>query len=97
MPVFKAYEAWRDADGSISFGPAEATDSLRSKGLIGDAAKLLHRITATTWEEAMTIHHSKMEWEPYKPTGDPKRCPNECGADYYPAGSGDCPNCGNIG
>ena len=59
-------------------------------------AKLIHQLEASTWEEAQTLHYLKMGHGMYKPMGEPEECPNGCGAIYYPEGSGECPNCGQI-
>ena len=93
----KVYEAWEDeSDCSISFGTLENLAEQRSKGLLSKKAKLLHRVEAHTWEEAMSEHYAKMEWGSYRPEGEPTKCPKGCGAMFYPEGSGECPNCGKI-
>ena len=93
----KLYEAWgEESDGSIAFAPAERIDEHRAQGLIAEGAKLLHRVEADTWEEAMAVHYIKMGWSPYVPEGEPQACPRGCGALFYPEGSGECPNCGRI-
>jgi hypothetical protein len=67
------YEAWEDPeDNSITFARVESIEYQRSKGLISTNAKLLYRVEAHTYEEAMTIHHEKMGWEPYQPLGSLK-------------------------
>jgi hypothetical protein len=91
------FEAWDDPDNnSIAFATIESINSQKSKGLISERAVFLYRVKADTWEEAMAVHHQKMGWEPYKPEGKPEICPNGCGGSYYPDGSGQCPNCGQI-
>jgi len=60
------FEAWEDETG-ITFTTKENIVDLRSKSLISNDAKFLYRIEAASYEEAMTLHHIKMEWEPYIP------------------------------
>jgi hypothetical protein len=95
--VTKIYEAWESDGGcEITFAEVEGIKEQMARGLMPKNAKLLHRIEASYWEEAMTIHNEKMGWGKYKPEGEPKDCPNGCGAVFYPKGSGECPNCGKI-
>jgi len=91
----KFYEAWQD-ENSISFTEAEGIKWQKSQGMLSNNAKLLHSVEADTWEEAMTAHYQKMSWSPYKPEGEAKDYPNNCGAMFYPEGSGECANCGKI-
>jgi hypothetical protein len=60
------FEAWEDENG-ITFTTQENIVDFRSKSLISTDAKFLYRIEAASYEEAMTQHHIKMEWEPYIP------------------------------
>jgi hypothetical protein len=93
----KVYEAWQgDAGCSITFAPVENIQQQRANGLLPEDARLLYRVEADTWEEAMAVHYIKMGWSPYVPEGEPKECPRGCGAMFYPQGSGECPNCGRI-
>lgn len=93
----KQYEAWSDeTDRSITVATPDGIQELRSKGLLSEGAKLLHRIEADTYEEAMAVHNIKMGWNPYVPMGAAQECPRGCGAMFYPGGSGECPNCGRI-
>ncbi len=93
----KIYEAWEDDEGcSIVFSTVENIKKQFATGLLLENAKLLYKVEADTWEEAMSLHYIKMGWSPYIPEGEPEECPNGCGAVFYPKGSGDCPNCGNI-
>ena len=96
VPTMTNWQAWQDEDG-ILFAPHDRIAEFTSSGQLQQTATLLHEFVARTGEEAMARHHGLMKWEPYKPTGDPMPCPNACGADYYPDGYGDCPNCGHIG
>ena len=90
----KLYEAWQD-ETSITFTEAERIKGLKAQELLSENAKLLHSIEANIWEEAMTAHYNNMGWSAYD-TGKAEECPNGCGAIFYPEGSGECPNCGNI-
>lgn len=91
------YEAWDDPDnGCVSFGTVESITDQIKKGLISSSAFFMHRVEANTWEEAMKKHHQIMGFEPYKPSGNSEKCPNGCGGEYFPEGSGQCPNCGRL-
>jgi len=57
-----------------------------------DCDKLFWRIESSTFEEAMSIYNLRQGWEPYRPQGEVKPCPN-CAAMYYPEGSGQCWQC----
>lgn len=93
----KLYEAWQYDDGcTITFGEVENIKAQFVQGLIPINAKLLHRVEADFNEEAMQLHYDKMGWGEYRPMGEAKECPNQCGAMFYPEGSGECPNCGQI-
>ena len=94
----RIYEAWLDdKDGaSVTFSPPEVIAELRDRGLLHLDAKLLHKIEADTMEEALAVHYIRMGWAPYQPHTKPAKCPNGCGAFFYPGGSGECPNCGKI-
>lgn len=91
----KDYEVWVDSE-SVTLSTVDGIQWQKEKGLIGKDAKLLHKFSASSHEEANAIHHLRMGWEPYKPVGDPTLCPNNCGSYYYSNGSGVCPNCGEI-
>ncbi len=58
------FEAWEDENG-ITFTTKDNIVDLKSKSLISNDAKFLYRIEAASYEAAMTLHHIKMEWEPY--------------------------------
>jgi hypothetical protein len=95
----QTFEAWQIHDDEcieIVFGSLVQIAECRRTGELSDSAKLIHRLTADTYENAMSEHHRRMGWEPYKPMGEAKECPNECGSFFYPLGSGECPNCGPI-
>ena len=89
------YEAWVDVE-SVTFATAEAIEYQKANRLLGHGLKFLYSVEADTPEEAMAIHHIKMGWEPYKPIGEPQKCPKDCGSYFYPKGSGVCPKCGQI-
>ncbi len=96
--MLRVFEAWADdAGGSITFAEADEIAVLQSRGLLAATARLIHRVHTETYEEAQAVHHVKMGWSPYKPLGLAADCPKGGGAQYYPAGSGECPNCGKIG
>jgi hypothetical protein len=88
------YEAWEDP-GEHSFALVRKSQpDMRSKlGLSADA-RLLYKIEACSFEEAAAIHSLRMGWGAYHPAGIAKPCPN-CGANFYPEGSGECWRCGN--
>jgi hypothetical protein len=92
------YEAWsvEDVEGNVSetvFSDAESILEQKTKGLISSGAVRLYRFEAATWEEAMSVHHLRMGYEPYKP-GSSGLCPTSgCDAFVYPEGSGECWKC----
>jgi len=88
MPV---YEAWKTDDGATLTTPDGIAEQT-AKGLLTNA-RFLWRIEAATWEEAMSIYNLRMGFGPYKPNGQPARCPR-CSGWYYPEGSGECWQCG---
>ncbi len=83
------FYAWRydDPDGSgIELTPREGPPPM----LANDTPWVfLYAIEAATPEEANAIHSLRQGFGPYKPMGEPAECP-ECGAYYYPDGSGVC-------
>lgn len=93
----KIYEAWDDEENCcMPFAAAEGILEDRLRGRISANAKLLFRVEADTWEEALAVRNIKMGWSPYIPEGKPQSCPRGCGSIFYPEGSGECPNCGKI-
>lgn len=54
--------------------------------------KQRYNFITSSWEEAMAIYHLREGLEPYKPEGEPSKCP-KCGSWFYPKGSGECWNC----
>ncbi|WP_133296174.1 hypothetical protein [Zooshikella ganghwensis] len=57
-----------------------------------DCQKKYYTISACTWEEAMAIYYLRQGWDPYRPEGEAKACP-QCGALLYSEGSGQCWSC----
>lgn len=94
----RTYEVWREEDniGTTTCRAEDVKDNL-ARGLMGERPVFQHSIEADTFEEAIAISHLRRGSEPYRPEGEPKPCPNGCGAMFYPEGSGQCPNCGQIG
>ena len=91
MPTYECWEGGDDLCRELTF-----TESGAHQELLKDS-KLLYQFEATHWEAAMVEHHKRQGFEPYVPEGEVEPCPNNCGATYYPEGSGQCPNCGLIG
>ena len=60
------FEVWEDEDGT-TLSTVKNIVELKSKGLLSQNAKLLYKIEANNYEEAMVKHHHKMGWERYKP------------------------------
>jgi hypothetical protein len=89
----KRYEAWECEDGTAFF-PVEHSDEDKNSGAMKLVRKLFE-IEADTGEEASSIYNLRMGFGPYKPMGEPERCP-KCGAWFYPKGSGTCWRCGDI-
>jgi hypothetical protein len=88
------YEAWFDPENvSYTLAPVLEIERQRSTGLLSAAAEFLYRFDAATHEEAMAIHHLRLGYEPYRPVGEPRPCP-DCQAWYYPDGSAVCWRCG---
>lgn len=90
----RRYRAYREPKCTTLHTEA-SEDQARRKGLLSDDAELLWEIEADTQEEAMSIYHLRMGFEPYQPMGYWEPCP-KCGAVYYPEGSGECWRCGPI-
>lgn len=59
------YELWEDDDGSLSFFP-EDNESFRKS--LGPAARLIWSCVADSWEQAQSLKHEHLGWEPYKPS-----------------------------
>jgi hypothetical protein len=97
MSIQQAYEIWAGVGGnSISVSTPEGIAQLKASAGLPSDARLLHRIVAATYEDAMQQRNKLMGWGDYKPEGPRIPCPNHCGGYYYPKGSGQCPNCGDI-
>ena len=90
-------EVWVNEDGDeVSCFVKDCIDKLKRQRLINSSCKLIHSFTAATFEEAMSIYYLRMGYESYKPQGEPKLCPQNCGSFYYPEGSSQCPYCGLV-
>ena len=89
------YEVWLSNDGS-TLTTKENAQLMMKQDLLDSDSVLLHSFNASTDEEASAIYNLRMGFEPYVPIGDPKQCPKNCGSYYYPEGSGQCPNCGDV-
>ena len=84
------YQAWKDPEGeSIHYWRADYGP--RPPG-ISDSSELLWQFEAATSEEAMSVHFLRLGWAPYRPEGEPSKCPT-CGSIYYPEGSAECWKC----
>ena len=60
------YELWQDdTDVSLSFFP-EDSESFRAR--LGPHAKLIWSCQADSWEQAQSMKHEYLGWEPYKPS-----------------------------
>ena len=57
------YELWKDSDG-YSFFPQ---DNASMRSLLGPGAVLIWTVEADSWEEAQTMRHEFLGWEPYEP------------------------------
>jgi hypothetical protein len=91
----RCYQCWADPeDGSLSLLPIENVTTYRQSGHISHHATLQYQIFAQTWEEAKAIHALRQGWAPYSPMSHAEPCP-QCGANFYPLGSGDCWKCGH--
>lgn len=57
-----------------------------------DCQQQFYTICACNFEEASAIYYLRQGWAPYRPMGNSAPCP-QCGALYYPEGSGQCWSC----
>ena len=89
------YRAYREGLSITAMYSPDSEADARAKGLIAPDAEFLWSIEADTPEEAMSVYHLRMGFEPFVPSGDPEPCP-KCGAWFYPDGSGYCWHCGKI-
>jgi len=96
-PARTSYEVWIDSGGkgTVICRAADVAGCLQ-QGAIEKDAVFVSRIDADTMEEALAVQDLRLGRKPFEPNGEPKKCPNGCGAYYYPDGSGQCPNCGEI-
>ncbi len=89
------FEVW-EYEGEISMILKGEREFLIKKKVLHPKSDLIHIITASTHEEAMSIRNLRLGFEPYKPIGEAEPCPNGCGSYYFPMGSGECAYCGKI-
>ena len=85
----KRYGAW-EAPEKGTFTMMEIGDHAGMKLIAGH--DLLFEFEAATSEEASAIYTLRMGWGAYRPMGEAAPCP-DCGAWYYPEGSGECWRC----
>jgi hypothetical protein len=91
----RCYQCWADPEeNGLSLTSIENVADWRQNGLLSDTATLEYEIFAQTWEEAKAIHALRQGWAPYSPMSEAQPCP-QCGANFYPIGSGDCWKCGH--
>ncbi|MBI2381191.1 MAG: hypothetical protein HYV16_10595 [Gammaproteobacteria bacterium] len=90
----KTYSVWASRCQQIGHTLVGGEEPLRfANGRFdGDCEIRLYTFEANTHEEAMAIYYLRQGWAPYKPEGNAEPCP-ECGAMYYPQGSGECWRC----
>ena len=89
----RIFTAWRSSDGcQITLIAGEGPPMFANGELQPDCDVMLWRIAAGSWEEAAAIRNLRLGWEPYEPSGKAAPCP-DCGASYYPDGSGQRWNC----
>lgn len=95
MQAIQTFEAWQDPEGATTFASSAAIVEYRTKKLLSDSAVHIYTVEASSWEEAMAVHHLRMGYGPYKPQGKPVPCSN-CSALVYVDGSGQCWQCGQF-
>jgi hypothetical protein len=89
------FELWANKDRTEhTFCTRDSID--RNHPSFVDMVHRVFSIEADTYEEAMAACYLRRGFDPYKPVGNAVECPNNCGAHYYPEGSGECPICGQI-
>lgn len=91
--MMRIFTSWGSKDDEYphTVVSGEGPPQFKDGTLFPDCEQLFWRIEAATWEEAMAIFHLRRGWESYKP-GRAEPCP-DCGALYYPEGSGQCWQC----
>lgn len=63
-PIMFTYSVWGgDAGEWVHFSPGENPP-------MDDCKRLVYRIQATNWDDAMRQHHERQGWEPYVPLGE---------------------------
>ena len=61
------YQCLSHPEEGLTFAPIESIEKLRRDDLLAEDSKLEYQFEAATWEEAMTEHHIRQGWEPYRP------------------------------
>lgn len=62
------YELWGTPDRtSLTFTGAEAISNYKRQGAVEPDAKLIWTVDADSYNEASTLYHEYMGWEPYRP------------------------------
>lgn len=89
------YRAYRNAPAQTGLYSEEAENHWRKHGELNASAELLWEVNAATLEEALSIYHLRMGFEPFVPEGSWQPCP-KCASPFYPKGSGECWRCGKI-
>jgi hypothetical protein len=89
------YRAYRNGPAQTGLYSEEAENHCRKSGELSASAELLWEVSAATLEEALSIYHLRMGFEPFVPPGDVQPCPG-CASPFYPQGSGQCWRCGKI-
>jgi hypothetical protein len=93
----RVFTAWRSLDGlQISLVAGDGPPRFANGELQPGCEVMLWRIEVGSYEEAMAIRNLRLGYKPYVPLGEASPCP-DCGSLHYPAGSGQCWNCGRDG
>jgi hypothetical protein len=91
----RCYQCWFDPeDDSLALVAKEHVSRDGPNPPFSADAVLQYEIYAQTGEEARAIHALRQGWAPYSPMSEAQPCP-QCGANFYPLGSGDCWKCGH--
>jgi hypothetical protein len=62
-----SYELWGTPDRtSLTFSGADAISEYKRQGAIEPEAEFIWAVEADSDNEAMTLYHEHMGWEPYK-------------------------------
>jgi hypothetical protein len=89
----RLFTAWSSKDGVIStLVEGEARPCFADGTPDPTAEILLWTVEVGSIEEATAIRNLRNGWEAFQPEGEAEPCP-QCGALYYPMGSGQCWRC----